>query len=653
MANGKKIKVTNISTSHRYGVVANEDIRCSETLVEIPRNIALTPNQSSIASRLRDFKEENMETLQQTSGWISLLLALMYEMKKGDSYWAPYLALCPSINEFNQPMFWRDEERQEELTGMSLLWDVQRDLYNIEKEYQQFAVPFIEGNQTIMNKESHDLNLYKHMVGFVMSYSFTDYETGETLMVPVADLFNHNTNNNAQLSFDDESLLRMISTKPIKKGEEIFNTFGKLGNSHLLHMYGFVENHPNPNDTVEISLTQIVDALEATDANKMPVFQAMLAFMRKMGIASEKDQFIFGLSGLKSGPDLYAVLRILHMDFKEFTGLLQDHVSWYQDTYFLYLLEHVHQATSKEQNGEEDPAQPQNCDSDEDITIVKEVRVSARESKEKSVAEEGLTKAQNNGSFKSGEQQMKIEENQKVEGELQNEERLQSTENKTKKQNADKVKEKPAEPVGQVDSKSACRKVEATSEAATEGSKSELSKKCSPTSDGSRKSKTRKRKPAKYVHDSDDSAEELNYKAVKKQYQNTKPITEINRVNKNDINADESVSKTVDMSKEDTANWILKLPHVDDEHSEDPDDGSDYGEDSETQLQLTYDQISSILPTSWKTTMQSVITSALAQMKQDPGKTKASNLSEHAILAYQVRLGQKKILQMIKKSLAT
>ena len=74
----------------------------------------------------------------------------MYEMKKGDSYWAPYLALCPSINEFNQPMFWSDEERQEELTGMSLLWDVQRDLYNIEKEYQQFAVPFIEGNQTIM-----------------------------------------------------------------------------------------------------------------------------------------------------------------------------------------------------------------------------------------------------------------------------------------------------------------------------------------------------------------------------------------------------------------------------------------------------------------------------------------------------------------------
>ena len=39
------------------------------------------------------------------------------------------------------------------------------------------------------------------------------------------------------------------------QGEEIFNTFGKLGNSHLLHMYGFVEKLPNPNDTVSTLTT--------------------------------------------------------------------------------------------------------------------------------------------------------------------------------------------------------------------------------------------------------------------------------------------------------------------------------------------------------------------------------------------------------------
>lgn len=56
-----QVQVTNIDTSHRYGIIALEDIRCSETLVEIPRNIALTPNQSSIASRLKSFKERHID----------------------------------------------------------------------------------------------------------------------------------------------------------------------------------------------------------------------------------------------------------------------------------------------------------------------------------------------------------------------------------------------------------------------------------------------------------------------------------------------------------------------------------------------------------------------------------------------------------------
>ena len=53
--------MTNIDTSHRFGIVALEDIRSNETLVEIPRNIALTSSQSSIASRLESFKERQID----------------------------------------------------------------------------------------------------------------------------------------------------------------------------------------------------------------------------------------------------------------------------------------------------------------------------------------------------------------------------------------------------------------------------------------------------------------------------------------------------------------------------------------------------------------------------------------------------------------
>ena len=53
--------MTNIDTSHRFGIVAVEDIRSNETLVEIPRSIALTSSQSSIASRLESFKERQID----------------------------------------------------------------------------------------------------------------------------------------------------------------------------------------------------------------------------------------------------------------------------------------------------------------------------------------------------------------------------------------------------------------------------------------------------------------------------------------------------------------------------------------------------------------------------------------------------------------
>ena len=56
------------------------------------------------------------------------------------------------------------------------------------------------------------------MVGFVMAYSFTEDAEDESspAMVPIADIFNHSTNNNAHLEYAEEHL-EMVSIKPIKK----------------------------------------------------------------------------------------------------------------------------------------------------------------------------------------------------------------------------------------------------------------------------------------------------------------------------------------------------------------------------------------------------------------------------------------------------
>lgn len=91
---------------------------------------------------------------------------------------------------------------------------------------------------SLSSLEVHNLDLYKKMVAFVMSYSFTepsnrlpigmdadeddeddddnDSHHPPPVMVPLADALNHIAKNNAKLLFEKECL-KMVSTKPIRK----------------------------------------------------------------------------------------------------------------------------------------------------------------------------------------------------------------------------------------------------------------------------------------------------------------------------------------------------------------------------------------------------------------------------------------------------
>ena len=143
--------------------------------------------------------------------------------------------------------------------------------------------------------ETFDMKLFKRMIAFVMAYSFSEDQESPS-MIPMADMLNHHSNNNALLMFERNSL-KMMSCRKIDKvwwyllvvllfychfcptnlifylndlfwqliliirlfkssssfsqGEEIFNTFGKLGNAELLQMYGYTEDNNNF-DTVTI-----------------------------------------------------------------------------------------------------------------------------------------------------------------------------------------------------------------------------------------------------------------------------------------------------------------------------------------------------------------------------------------------------------------
>ena len=45
-------------------------------------------------------------SLESESGWVPLLLCLMYELTSPSSRWRPYLDLIPDYTELDLPMFW-------------------------------------------------------------------------------------------------------------------------------------------------------------------------------------------------------------------------------------------------------------------------------------------------------------------------------------------------------------------------------------------------------------------------------------------------------------------------------------------------------------------------------------------------------------------
>lgn len=90
----------------------------------------------------------------------------------------------------------------------------------------------------------------------------------DVAMVPMADMLNARFGSENAKLFYEKHELKMVSTKFIKAGEQIWNTYGDPPNSDLLRRYGHVDVLPlsspltgegNPADIVEIRADLVVD----------------------------------------------------------------------------------------------------------------------------------------------------------------------------------------------------------------------------------------------------------------------------------------------------------------------------------------------------------------------------------------------------------
>ncbi|KAG6827343.1 hypothetical protein H0H92_012164 [Tricholoma furcatifolium] len=264
----------------------------------------------------------------------------MWESVNPDSKWAPYLAILP--DQFDTPMFWTESDLKE-LDGTSVVEKLGRE--DAEQSYREKLLPAVQSRQDLFPPalaEHYSLANYHLMGSRILSRSFNvekwdsgeeeeeettiptnsrdhemdvdtpdgptgTHENGEshgeaeeeeeeedssdTAMVPMADMLNARYGSENAKLFDDENELRMVSTKPIKAGEQIvmilslpvsstdlvsyqWNTYGDLPNAELLRRYGHVDLLPlpqggvgNPGDVVEIRGDLTLPAILRKDAS--------------------------------------------------------------------------------------------------------------------------------------------------------------------------------------------------------------------------------------------------------------------------------------------------------------------------------------------------------------------------------------------------
>ncbi|XP_041795008.1 N-lysine methyltransferase setd6 isoform X2 [Chelmon rostratus] len=325
-------------------MLAKDSIEEGEILFTIPRSALLHQGTTKISALL----EKERSSLESSSGWVPLLLALLYEYTSSESHWKPYFSLWTDFKTLDQPMFWSKEERDTLLKGTGISEAVNTDLVNIQREYTDVVLPFITKHPNLWNPDTHTLELYTQLVAFVMANSFQepqeeqdneeeeDEEEEEKapnppMMVPMADMLNHVSNHNANLEFSPDSL-KMVCVRPIHKGEEVFNTYGQMANWQLLHMYGFTESYQsNSNDTADIPITNFYKAATQdiqSDLDRQLV-EEQWETLRQM-MEEKEAAIVFGKQGCLTDTELHTVLKVLCMS-KEELSEFKDNEGWEED----------------------------------------------------------------------------------------------------------------------------------------------------------------------------------------------------------------------------------------------------------------------------------------------------------------------------------
>ncbi|KAL3144369.1 hypothetical protein ABBQ32_004124 [Trebouxia sp. C0010 RCD-2024] len=314
------------------------------------------PQTSSIAEALEKEKLCNSSRNAQKEV-MGLVLAVMAERCYDKSRWSSYWDLLPDIDDRqDMPVFWDQQDLQplrntpmaEKLGGK---WPMTgchvEHPTQVEELFDTVVKPFCsKGHVPEWQDKTKQQQwwLYLWATAVVSAYSFTLGEDKFQAMVPLWDMLNHVTGQcNVRLHHSSKhEALQMITTKPIKQGDEIINNYGPCSDSELLRRFGFIEQQPNPHNGCEIPCAMLVarcqehmhpsgakqSSSDAAHISSNKVFlQKKVQFIQKHGLVPSDGWFKADVLG-QPQDEMIEVVRLLLLTAAEFTAFEKQVDRW-------------------------------------------------------------------------------------------------------------------------------------------------------------------------------------------------------------------------------------------------------------------------------------------------------------------------------------
>ena len=280
------------SSEKNRGVCATTSLERGDVLARIPFDACLTLEGCGRRD-VADAVNEALDDARVEARWLcALAAALCVERFLGDkSRWYAYDRVLPR-REKNVVSMWSDGERLELLAGTEIEQSMRDELAAAKREWDSVVGPAFETHGVSCSFD--DFHAARTVVSS-RAFSMTPTKSG---LAPIADAFNHRTGDHdvnvgdgGATTTSSDALCVKVTKGHVGVGDELFNTYGFLGNAKLLNSYGFTQED-NPADEVRLSTTNIRTAAAIAGVSGSQISKRF-DWMEKTEICAPDASFAF------------------------------------------------------------------------------------------------------------------------------------------------------------------------------------------------------------------------------------------------------------------------------------------------------------------------------------------------------------------------